>query len=102
MDDKLDALSQALRQQRVVIVWDNFEVAHGIEGTSVTANLTEDDGAILRRFLKGLRNGASKVLITSRSRERWLGHETASSCPSAVSTWRSAGNTAKRSCTTSA
>jgi tetratricopeptide (TPR) repeat protein len=70
-----------LRDRRVVIVWDNFEVARGIEGTSVSANLTDDDRAVLLDFLQRLRGGQSKVLITSRSREEWLGHENCFALP---------------------
>ena len=48
----------ALRDNRVVIVWDNFEVACGIEGTSVSANLTDEDRRILRRLLAAIDGGS--------------------------------------------
>jgi tetratricopeptide (TPR) repeat protein len=73
LETKLEVLVQALKQHRFVIVWDNFESAAGIEGTSVTPNLSEKDRDLLARFLDGLRSGATKVLITSRSEEDWLG-----------------------------
>jgi Tfp pilus assembly protein PilF len=72
-DARLEVLVKALRERRFVIVWDNFESASGIAGTSVTANLPDADRALLAQFLDGLRGGASKVLITSRSEENWLG-----------------------------
>ncbi len=75
MEQKLDALSAAFKENRFVIVWDNFEVAKGIAGTSVTANLTDEDRELLLTFLKKLRGGKTKVIITSRSTEEWLGNE---------------------------
>jgi len=74
-EDKLDALAQVLRELRFVIVWDNFESAAGIVGSAVAANLSEDDRRLLALFLDKLRGGASKVLITSRSPEDWLGSQ---------------------------
>jgi tetratricopeptide (TPR) repeat protein len=74
-EKKIDALAAKLRERRHVIVWDNFELARGISGTSVTANLGEADCDVLARLLSKLRGGASKVIITSRSTEDWLGSE---------------------------
>jgi tetratricopeptide (TPR) repeat protein len=73
VEAKLEALVKALREHRFVVVWDNFESASGIAGTSITANLPDTDRALLAQFLDGLRGGATKVLITSRSEEDWLG-----------------------------
>ncbi len=73
MDRKLDALQAAFKDNRFVIVWDNFEVAKGIEGTSVTPNLSAEDCDLLLALLKKLRGGKSKIIITSRSVESWLG-----------------------------
>ena len=73
MAQKIDALANVFAEKRFVIVWDNFEVAKGIPNTAVTANLSEDDCNLLKRFLDKLRGGASKVVITSRSPEDWLG-----------------------------
>ena len=73
MDQKIDALTKVFVEKRFVIVWDNFEVAKGIPNTAVSANLSEDDRELLKRFLDKLRGGASKVIITSRSSEDWLG-----------------------------
>ena len=72
---KIEALAAVLRERRFLIVWDNFESAAGIAGTAVQANLSEADLRLLAEFLEKLRRGASKVLITSRSPEEWLGPE---------------------------
>ena len=73
METKLDALARELKANRLLLVWDNFEVARGIPGAPAGGNLSEEDQALLRRFLERLRGGQTKVLITSRSDEAWLG-----------------------------
>lgn len=73
MDKKIEALAGALREHSFVIVWDNFESASGIAGTAIDANLPESDRNLLAQFLDELRGGKSKVIITSRSQEEWLG-----------------------------
>ena len=72
LQGRAEALARHLRSQSLVIVWDNFESAVGIEGTSVKANLPPEDQTILVLFLKRLIGGRTKVLITSRSPETWL------------------------------
>jgi tetratricopeptide (TPR) repeat protein len=72
-DQKPAELSKVLRQHRVLIVWDNFESAAGIEGTAVSANMVQEDRSLLAGFLDGLRGGKTRVIITSRSTEEWLG-----------------------------
>ncbi len=72
LDEKIQALTDAFRQHRFLIVWDNFEVVCGIPGTSLAATLSADDRQRLLGFLRGLRGGQSKVLVTSRSEEEWL------------------------------
>jgi hypothetical protein len=72
-DQKLDALTGVLKKHRLLIVWDNFEVVHGMPGSSVAATLPGEDQALLKTFLEKLRGGSSKVIITSRSDESWLG-----------------------------
>jgi tetratricopeptide (TPR) repeat protein len=69
---KLDVLAAVLRDNRFLIVWDNFEVVRGIPGTPVAATLSSDDQALLKTFLAKLRGGETKVIITSRSDEDWL------------------------------
>jgi tetratricopeptide (TPR) repeat protein len=73
MEKKIEALAAALREHRLLIVWDNFESAAGIAGTAVNANLSDADRELLAQFLGELRGGATKVIITSRSPEDWLG-----------------------------
>ena len=72
LEQKLTALVQALRDQPFLLVWDNFESASGIADTEVTALLNDDDRSLLKKLLKQLRGGKTKVLITSRSPENWL------------------------------
>ena len=73
IEEKIEALAGELRERRFLVVWDNFESAAGIAGTAVTANLPEADRRCLAAFLDKLRGGTSKVIITSRSPEDWLG-----------------------------
>lgn len=73
MDKKIEALAGALHEHPFLIVWDNFESAAGIPGTAITANLPESDRLLLVRFLDELRGGKTKIIITSRSAEDWLG-----------------------------
>ncbi|GBC60613.1 hypothetical protein DENIS_1570 [Desulfonema ishimotonii] len=72
---KMAALPRAFKENPFVIVWDNFESVCGIPGTDVTPFLPEDDRNELLRFLKTIRGGKTKVIITSRSEEDWLGIE---------------------------
>ena len=62
MDQKIDALAEALKERRFIIVWDNFEVAAGIPGTYVTAKLSEKDRGLLLKLLEKIRGGGSKVI----------------------------------------
>jgi tetratricopeptide (TPR) repeat protein len=73
MQKKIQALAVALSENHMLIVWDNFESAAGIAGTSILANLLESDRNLLAQFLDELRGGDTKVIITSRSTEDWLG-----------------------------
>ena len=72
MGAKVDALAKVFRENRFLIVWDNFEVVRGIPGTQVAATLSDEDQALLKTFLAKLRGGQTKVIITSRSDEEWL------------------------------
>lgn len=72
LQNKADALAASFKENRFVIVWDNFEVVRGLEGTAIKPTLSTEDQAHLVRFLKSLRGGQTKVLITSRSTEDWI------------------------------
>jgi hypothetical protein len=75
LDKKIEALAKALKEHAFLLVWDNFEVVQGIAGTAVEPTMPETDRRLLFKFLQKLRGGCSKVLITSRSDEEWLGVE---------------------------
>jgi tetratricopeptide (TPR) repeat protein len=72
LEQKLPQLIRAMRELRLLVVWDNFESAAGIEGTALCPALTEADRTLLKSLLQQLRGGRSKILITSRSPESWL------------------------------
>ena len=61
-----------LKAHRLVMVWDNFEVVAGINASGQSPTIP-DDANLLRRLLQTLRGGNTKVVITSRSDEDWLG-----------------------------
>ena len=71
-EEKQELLTRLLRDKPHLLVWDNFESASGIERTEIRPQLGTEDRDILARLLKGLRGGKTKILITSRSREKWL------------------------------
>jgi tetratricopeptide (TPR) repeat protein len=71
--EKLEHLGRVLEEEGFVVVWDNFEVVQGIEAAGVEARLPVEDRGVLKELLKRLRGGRTKVLITSRSEEEWLG-----------------------------
>jgi tetratricopeptide (TPR) repeat protein len=72
-EERLAALVGKLRAGRYFLLWDNFESASGIPGTEVSALIPEeDDRKQLKQLLAELRNGKTKILITSRSVEEWL------------------------------
>ena len=72
---RLDAVKQLLKDQRCLLVWDNFEsVAEMPDPTSATPPLDGDDRSALRDFLHWVRGHSnSMVIITSRAQEVWLG-----------------------------
>ena len=62
-----------LKQVPCLMIWDNFEPVHGFpEGTE--SAWTPEEQEELRKFLRDLSNGRTKVLITSRRDEGWLGN----------------------------
>jgi hypothetical protein len=72
VEEKLNGLVKFLYDHPYILVWDNFESASGI--TETDARLSSDDREVLRRLLQGLRDGKTKVIITSRTNEEWLSH----------------------------
>jgi len=76
LEEKVEAVARRLREVPLVLVWDNFESARGVEGTVAGALLSPEDLDLLKRLLDLLRGGRTKVLITSRSDEPWLGPAT--------------------------
>ena len=72
---KIDNLVRVFNEKPFVIVWDNFETAAGIAGTELNASLAKEQLALLRQLVVRLRGGRSKIIITSRSNETWLGKE---------------------------
>jgi len=75
LEQRLPVLIKILNQHKFVLVWDNFESAAGIAGTEVKEQMPEADRLMLKQFLRALYGGATKVLITSRARETWLGQD---------------------------
>ena len=73
IENRIDRLAEALQQQHRLIVWDHLEVVHGIESTEEPARFRSEDQQYLFELLKKLQGGKTKLLITSRSQESWLG-----------------------------
>ncbi|HEV3039583.1 MAG TPA: tetratricopeptide repeat protein [Candidatus Angelobacter sp.] len=73
LEEKVAKTAEVLRDEPQLIVWDNFESASGIPGSGIEPNLRDSDRKLLAQFLDDLRGGATKVIITSRSPEDWLG-----------------------------
>jgi tetratricopeptide (TPR) repeat protein len=65
-----------LRDQRALLIWDNFESVHSLpDPSAATPPLDEAGCQQLRGFLQKLAaGGRSAVLVTSRSEEDWLDH----------------------------
>ena len=75
LTERISVLVDLFRERRFFIIWDNFEAVKGISGTEIQPVLSESDQTLLLDFLRRLRDGQSKVIITSRSEEEWLGIE---------------------------
>ncbi len=73
MEKRIERLAEALQQQRCLIVWDHLEVVRGMESTEEPARFRSEDQQYLFELLKKLQGGKTKILITSRSEESWLG-----------------------------
>ncbi|MCL1816607.1 MAG: tetratricopeptide repeat protein [Clostridiales bacterium] len=73
MKQKLALLAKVLRENPFIIIWDDCEAAAGIMGNEAFALLFEEDRKLLIRFLNELHGGKTKVIISSRNSENWLG-----------------------------
>jgi tetratricopeptide (TPR) repeat protein len=68
-----DMVLEQLRAHRLLLVWDNFESVATMPG-DVTSPLGETGRAELKDFLHTVAaQGQSTILVTSRTREDWLG-----------------------------
>ncbi|NUR02638.1 MAG: tetratricopeptide repeat protein, partial [Streptomyces sp.] len=69
------AVAELLQTRRLLLLWDNFESVHTMpDPAGATPALDQTQRQQLRDFLDRVREcGASAVVITSRSREDWLG-----------------------------
>ena len=74
-EPRLAAVKQLLGQYRGLLVWDNFESVREMpDPDGATAPLEEAEAGRLREFLDWVReHSPSTVIITSRTREGWLG-----------------------------
>ncbi|HEX7291993.1 MAG TPA: tetratricopeptide repeat protein [Conexibacter sp.] len=69
------AVERTLEQRRLLLIWDNFESVHTMpDPDQATPTLGAAEREQLRAFLEGPAvRGRSVLLITSRTREEWLG-----------------------------
>ncbi|MFD7934071.1 tetratricopeptide repeat protein [Streptomyces sp. NPDC059755] len=76
-DERRAVVEEILCDRRLLLVWDNFESVHTMpDPTRATPPLPETDRNQLRDFLTRIAtHGTSAVIITSRTREDWLGPE---------------------------
>jgi tetratricopeptide (TPR) repeat protein len=73
-EQRLQTVHQAMRQNRLLLIWDNLESAHTMpDPDASTPPLDEEGRRQLAEFLTVAATGASTVLITSRNHEEWLG-----------------------------
>ncbi|MBR0281713.1 MAG: CHAT domain-containing protein [Oscillibacter sp.] len=70
-DEKFRRVIKYLRENQTFVVWDNFESASGAPGTP--PNLAPDGLDYLKTILKKLDGGKSRIFLTSRTTENWLG-----------------------------
>jgi tetratricopeptide (TPR) repeat protein len=75
MNQKINHLGKALCDYPFWVVWDNFESVHGMSENNIKGRLSETDQDILNQLIKKLIKGKSKIIMTSRSKEAWLGSE---------------------------
>ncbi len=73
--ERCTAVERALQENRLLLVWDNFEAVFTMpDPAGATPALDEAGRNELRAFLQRLAaSGRSAVLVTSRTEEAWLG-----------------------------
>lgn len=71
-DQRRQVALSVLRQVPCMLIWDNFEPVAGFPAGTESSWKPEEQKE-LRDFLSDLRGGQTKVLITSRRNESWLG-----------------------------
>ena len=74
-EERRHAILHVIREHRILLIWDNFETVHSLpDPTQATPPLNEAGQEAVRSFLAEVaREARGGVLITSRSREDWLG-----------------------------
>ncbi|MFE5759840.1 tetratricopeptide repeat protein [Streptomyces massasporeus] len=74
-DERQAVVEEVLGERRLLLVWDNFESVRTMpDPTRATPPLPETERNQLRDFLTRMAaHGTSAVIITSRTREDWLG-----------------------------
>lgn len=73
VEQKIHRLAERLRDQRFIIVWDHFEIVASSRAAALRSALSATDRGDLLHLLRALHGGQTKVVVTSRSRESWLG-----------------------------
>ena len=74
--ERAELLVKVLREQRMLLLWDNFESVFTLpDPTGATPPLDATEQRRMRDFLTALSrdSGRSRVIITSRTQEGWLG-----------------------------
>jgi tetratricopeptide (TPR) repeat protein len=74
-EERRHAVLEALRQHRILLVWDNFETVYSLpDPMRATPPLDEAQQQLVRSFLaEVVREARGGVIVTSRSPEDWLG-----------------------------
>lgn len=72
LDQQRQVALAILREVPCLLIWDNFEPVKGFPSWATSQWTTQEQGE-LRDFLRDLRGGQTKVILTSRRDEAWLG-----------------------------
>ena len=71
-EKQIDLLSEYLRANRYIIIWDNFDAINKLDDYCDRILFTDDEQSYLHEFLEKINGGKSKVLITSTDLESWI------------------------------